>query len=513
MLRRVNRMPWRPLEHFTERTLLGLLVLAGLGAGFGTLLLLVRFRWTPLYRFDHGIAAWLNDQVAPHHQAVTVLKALSSLGGRPMMFWLVGVVVVALLIRKQHRLAVYLVVTGVGALILDPSLKLIVGRLRPVVDVPVASAPGNSFPSGHALGSIVAYGALLLVFLPVLSARVRRFAFAITALLVVSIGFTRMALGVHFLSDVLGGWLLGLAWLGVTARAFQLWRRESGDPVAELGEGLAPEAAADLAPAPDEPGLVPGPKRAAVAEILVGWVLVFGVLYVVGILASRYAGGTFVATLDQDVPQWLADRRTPFGADVSWYWSKAGDTHAILFGSLVFCPLMVALVRRWRPVLFIALAMFGELTLFLASAAVVDRPRPDVPHLDGHLPTSSFPSGHIAATMCLYAAIAVLVFPRTRQWWRWIPVVLAVVMPVGVALSRMYRGMHHPSDAFGAAVLTALWISLLYWVVRPNADITGPDDDTRGPDGRDDEGVLEPPARDPAEPARRALVGMRNVGP
>ena len=57
-------------------------------------------------------------------------------------------------------------VTGVGALLLDPSLKLLVGRLRPIVDVPVASAPGNSFPSGHALGSMVAYGALLLVFLP-----------------------------------------------------------------------------------------------------------------------------------------------------------------------------------------------------------------------------------------------------------------------------------------------------------------------------------------------------------
>lgn len=87
------------------------------------------------------------------------------------------------------------------------------------------------------------------------------------------------------------------------------------------------------------------------------------------------------------------------------------------------------------------------------------------------MPTSSFPSGHIAATICLYTAIAVLVMARTDRWWRWLSVVLAVVMPLGVATSRMYRGMHHPTDFLGAILLGALWIGLLYWVIRPNADV------------------------------------------
>jgi undecaprenyl-diphosphatase len=101
----------------------------------------------------------------------------------------------------------------------------------------------------------------------------------------------------------------------------------------------------------------------------------------------------------------------------------------------------------------------------------VGRPRPPVEQLDGHMPTSSFPSGHIAATMCLYVSIAVLVVPRIRAWWRWIFVALAVIMPVGVALSRMYRGMHHPTDVLGACVLTACWITVLWFVLRPNADL------------------------------------------
>jgi undecaprenyl-diphosphatase len=74
--------------------------------------------------------------------------------------------------------------------------------------------------------------------------------------------------------------------------------------------------------------------------------------------------------------------------------------------------------------------------------------------------------------MCLYTAIAVLVLPRTRRPWRWIAVALAVVMPVGVAVSRLYRGMHHPTDLVGALLLTTLWVGLLYLVLRPNS----PDD-------------------------------------
>jgi undecaprenyl-diphosphatase len=460
----------RPLGHFTERSLAGLVAVIAAGVGFGVLLMLVRFHWAPLSRLDHAAAAWFNHLVAPHHPLLTVLEAVTDLGGRPIMIWLVSVAVIGLLIRRQPRLATYLIVTGVGGLILDPTLKLLVGRLRPVVDVPVAHAPGNSFPSGHALGSTVAYGAILLVFLPAVAPRWRRPAIGLVAVLVGLIGLTRIALGVHFVSDVLAGWLLGAAWLGVTAYAFRLWRRERGRPVPPISAGLEPEAGRDIAPAPDEEHLLPSP-RSTVAELIVGWVLAFGLLCGFGYLVSYHAQGTFLDTWDTVVPRWFADHRTPTLNEVSWWWSKAGDTHAITFVSLVFCPLVLAVWRRWRPVLFVVLALFGELGLFLASSAVVDRPRPEVEHLDGKLPTSSFPSGHIAATICLYTAIAVLVMARTDRWWRWLSVVLLVVMPTGVAVSRMYRGMHHPTDFMGAILLAVVWMSVLWWAVRPNADL------------------------------------------
>jgi undecaprenyl-diphosphatase len=464
----------RPLGHFAERSLAGLAVIIAAAAAFGLLLTLVRVHWRPLFAVDHGIAARLNDLVAPHGPLVTVLTAVTNLGGRAIIIWLITVAVVGLLIRRQGRLAVYLIVTGAGALILDPATKAIVHRLRPVVEVEVGTYAGTSFPSGHALGSIVAYGALLLVFLPAIPRRWRKAAIALVAAIVLLVGLTRIALGVHFVSDVLGAWLLGVVWLGVTGYAFRLWRRERGRPAPPLEEGLEPEAAHDVAPAPDEPHLVPQSGRAVVAEVLTGWVLVFGLLFGFGMLVSHYAGGTFADTLDTAVPKWFEAQRTPALDPVSYYWSKAGDTHAILVVSLIFCPLILAVWRRWRPVLFVTLAMFGELSLFLALSAAVRRPRPDIPQLDGNLPTSSYPSGHIAATLCLYTAIALLVMPRTDRWWRWVTVVLAVVMPLGVAVSRMYRGMHHPTDVVGAVLLMVMWLGVLYWVIRPNEDLREP---------------------------------------
>ncbi|MET8149772.1 phosphatase PAP2 family protein [Actinoplanes sp. NPDC049668] len=470
-----RRTGWAPARHFTERSVLGLSAVVLIGLGFGLLLLLVRLRWEPLERLDRAVADGLNGLVAPYPPAVTVLEAVARLGGRPIMIWLVAVVVVVLLIRRRIRLAIYLAVTGLGALLLDPSLKTLVGRLRPVVEAPVAAAPGNSFPSGHALGSMVVYGALLLVFLPAVAPRRRRLFIGLTAAVIALIGVTRIALGVHFVSDVLAGWLLGAAWLGVTAYAFRVWRREVGRPVGPVEQGLEPESGHAVTLASDGEKVLPHPWAGA-AELIVGWVFTFGLLYVLGWTITNRTGGTWISSADVGAVRWLQSLRTPALDDLSYAWSKAGDTHLILAVSLVFCPLAVAAWRSWRPVLFVVLAMFGELSLFLVTAAAVGRPRPPVEQLDGQMPTSSFPSGHIAATMCLYAAIALLVVPRVRAWWRWLFVAAAVVMPLGVALSRMYRGMHHPTDMLGAGVLAACWITLLWFVLRPNAGVGDADD-------------------------------------
>jgi diacylglycerol kinase family enzyme/membrane-associated phospholipid phosphatase len=333
--------------------------------------------------------------------------------------------------------------------------------------MPIMHAPGNSFPSGHTLDSTVFYGVILLVFLPIIPARLRKLAIGLVIALLVMIGFSRVALGVHYPSDVAGGWLLGVAWLGITAHAFGHWRAETGQPPRRLREGLAPEAAPQLGPTRILP--VAHPWLIA-ARLVVSYVLITGALFGIGKLITRYP-----QAFDEAVPRWLAAHRTPPLSTISYYLSAAGSTRWILAMALIIVPLAIALIGRWRPAVFVAVVMLGEVGLFMSVAAIVHRARPLVTHLDGHLPTSSFPSGHTAATMCLYGALAILVVPRTRGLWRWLAIAAAVLMPALVAWSRIYRGEHHPLDVAGGILLALLWLAAVTFALQPNADLREPD--------------------------------------
>ena len=437
---------------------------------FAILLLLVRLQWAPLESADHRAAADINSLIAGHAALVTVVKAVTFLGSNGVLWTVIGAATVILAIRRQWRLAAYLLVTGAGALTLDPILKSLVGRLRPVVAHPIAYGTGDSFPSGHSLGSIVCYGAILLVFLPVARGRWRPAFIAVIVALIALIGISRILLGVHYLSDVVGAWAVGITWLGVTAFAFELTRSAAGQPVTDpVADGLEPEARADLKPAQPEPatGPVSHPGRTA-AAVVVAWVLILGLIVGLGELITKDGHGNVLG--DRTIPHWFAAHRTPAWTHWSLIFTTLGASQAILIVALAACVVFLAVTRHWRPVIFLAAVMLGELAAFLAAAAVVKRPRPDVTQLDRHLPTSAYPSGHEAATCCLYVAIAILVIGHARGWWRWLFLVPAIAMPVLVALSRMYRGEHHPTDILGSLLFAALWLTATSWLIKPNAD-------------------------------------------
>ena len=122
---------------------------------FGLLLLLVADHWQPLRRLDHDLAAQLSIR-APTY--VTVLKAISTVG-HPAVFQAIAVAVAVWLgVRRRPRLAAWLVVTVFGGGLLSSTVKTAVGRKRPLLAHPVAHAVSASFPSGHALGSVVGSG-------------------------------------------------------------------------------------------------------------------------------------------------------------------------------------------------------------------------------------------------------------------------------------------------------------------------------------------------------------------
>ena len=458
----------------TRRGLAPLAVVTVAALLFALLLLLVRLQWAPLESADHGAATWLNSLVAAHPVAVSIVKAVTWLGSSGVLWTLTGAAAIVLAIRRRWRLAVYLLVAGAGALVLDPVLKSLVGRLRPVVAHPIAYGTGDSFPSGHALGSIVCYGALFLVFLPAARGVWRRVFTAVIVTLILAIGISRLLLGVHYLSDVLGAWALGITWLGITAFAFELFRQAAGEPVTDpVTEGLEPEARPDLEPTEPETTMQRDRARMygrTAAGVLVAWVLIAGAITGIGKLIMNSGNGNGNLLGDHTIPHWFAAQRTATLNHWSLIASNLGATQDILIVSVVACVVFIAVTRHWRPVIFLAVIMLGELAAFLTIAAIVKRPRPDVSHLDSNLPTSAFPSGHMAATTCLYVGIAILVIGHARGWWRYLFLIPAIVMPVLIAVARMYRGEHHPTDILASVLFAALWLTAATMLIKPNKD-------------------------------------------
>ncbi len=184
----------------------------------------------------------------------------------------------------------------------------------------------------------------------------------------------------------------------------------------------------------------------AAALVGVGWVL-----------SKVHDDG--IGRADAGLSRWLVRERSPDLNDVTAVTSEVGGTLTITILAVVAVAFAALVWRRWREPMLVAVAVAGEVGIFLVVTMLVDRERPPVGHLDEAPPTSSFPSGHTAATVVLWGALAVLASQRARSALvRGLFLTLAVVLPLLVASSRMYRGMHYMSDVLGGFLLGGVWL-------------------------------------------------------
>jgi len=212
--------------------------------------------------------------------------------------------------------------------------------------------------------------------------------------------------------------------------------------------------------------------------LAVTWVFLGGVLAGLGHLVS---GEPPPLGLDHTTASWLADHREPAFTGPLQTVGTLGDTAAIVAGALAIGSLAVAIYRTWRPLLFVAVALGGEIALFVTTTAVVERQRPDVQQLNPNLPpTSSFPSGHVAATAVLCTAAALLTVTLVRRRWRPLIVGLAAAVPVLIAMSRLYAGVHYPTDVVGSLLLALPWTVVVWRVLAPAAGTTAAVSDVDG---------------------------------
>lgn len=194
------------------------------------------------------------------------------------------------------------------------------------------------------------------------------------------------------------------------------------------------------------------PLVAGAAIVATGYLIVTLVLVAIGLLLTGSLVDGAVGRWDGSISVWFLHQRTATLDALTVWGSRAGDTVTVIAVAAV-AVVILSIGRHWAQIGFLVGALLIEVTSFVTTAFLVERRRPTIPHLDAVPPTSSFPSGHTAAAIVLYVGLALVTTSLVRNGlFRAFAWTLAVVLPISVALSRVYRGMHHPSDVIASAV-------------------------------------------------------------
>src|SRR5713226_9584464 len=166
----------------------------------------------PLATTDHEVATWFHAHLT--NTLVSVLRAFTDFGAAESIGVVLFCLVLFFIWKRWWPSLVTLIVAVPGGMLLNEWVKILVHRHRPFLEGPFVDWSGYSFASGHAIGATLLYGQLALFVLPAIrSRRWRRLTVATAALFVLLVGFSRIALGAHYLSDVLAAVFFGILWL------------------------------------------------------------------------------------------------------------------------------------------------------------------------------------------------------------------------------------------------------------------------------------------------------------
>ena len=224
------------------RSLISIIRLGGLAVaalamwGFATIAQEVWEKET--YAFDTSILLYLRSLHDPLRDRV--MLAFTFFGEPNLLLALSVSLGIILWVRKHRSEATTIAVTGAGALGLNILLKQLFARARPQLWERTVDVRFYSFPSGHAMISMVIYG-LLGYLLDSRFPKQRWWIYSLTVILVAVIGLSRLYLGVHWPTDIIAGYTAGLVWLIACIYSLEVWKQFRASSVASEEKFLSPE--------------------------------------------------------------------------------------------------------------------------------------------------------------------------------------------------------------------------------------------------------------------------------
>jgi membrane-associated phospholipid phosphatase len=206
--------------------LAGFIIFAAMTLTLGEIAEDIRNR-EPLTVTDAQLSNWLHSQATPAR--TRAMFAITYFGSGAMVSCIAAAFGIYFIWRRRFYWLAALVSSIYGGMLLNRILKYAFQRPRPHFDDPLLSLTSYSFPSGHTMTATVVYGVLAAYFFTATRDwRLRILIFFVASLLILLVGFSRIYLGAHYLSDVLGAMAEGLAWLALCLTAvYSFWRRRN----------------------------------------------------------------------------------------------------------------------------------------------------------------------------------------------------------------------------------------------------------------------------------------------
>jgi membrane-associated phospholipid phosphatase len=357
--------------------------------------------------------------------------------------------------RFWRELSMVLIGMGGGAL-LWYFFNQYFDRPRPAGQLPILPLTDPSFPSGLAMAAVLCYGLLGYLLIPRITSRALKWIISIALLAVILwIGLSTILAGDHYVTDVIAGYALGIAWAGLV---YTLMERSFADgrvrdreivPVTGVSEGLR------------TPGLFH--YRPVVGLILV----LLGGLCFAGLSYNLVSHGPLLQVDTTVYKDLIREAKTapPFVNEIMIFGFFVGKQLVLLIVTILCIYFIYK--RYWRELAMILLSSAVGSIVWNFVISYFARPRP--PDQTGMVVKTipSFPSGHTMSALIVYGFLAYLLIPKMpSRFWKWTVALASVFIILFIGFSRAFQGGHYLTDVIGGYAFGLAWASLIYLLME-----------------------------------------------